>query len=74
MLSWVVLNFVLVIYSNTFQLTDSLIGPLAMARRVIWMSVLLLRSFLGNGLLVFSGTQHGVRGSCGVMQDRAWFF
>ena len=36
MLSWVVLNFILVIYSNATQLTYSLIGLLAMARRVIW--------------------------------------
>ena len=36
MLSWVLLNFILVIYSNASQLTYSLIGPLAMARRVIW--------------------------------------
>ena len=36
MVSWVVLNFVLVIYSNDSQLTYSLIGPLAVARRVIW--------------------------------------
>ena len=36
MLSWVVLNFILVIYSNATQLIYSLIGLLAMARRVIW--------------------------------------
>ena len=36
MLSWVVLNFIHVIYSNATQLTYSLIGLLAMARRVIW--------------------------------------
>ena len=36
MQSWVVLNFTLVIYSNATQLTYSLIGLLAMARRVIW--------------------------------------
>ena len=33
MLSWVVLNFILVIYSNATQLTSSLIAPLA---RTIW--------------------------------------
>ena len=37
MLSWVVLNFILVIYSNATQLTYSLIGLLAMVRRVIKM-------------------------------------
>ena len=37
MLSWVVLNFIPVIYSNAPQLTYSLIGPLSIARRVIWM-------------------------------------
>ena len=36
MLSWVVLNFILVIYSNVTQLTYCLIGLLAMTRRVIW--------------------------------------
>ena len=36
MLSWVVLNVIFVIYSNATQLTYSLIGLLAMARRVIW--------------------------------------
>ena len=36
MLSWVVLNFILVIYSNASQLTYSLIGLLTIARRVIW--------------------------------------
>ena len=36
MLSWVVLNFILVIYSNATELTYSLIGLLAMARSVIW--------------------------------------
>ena len=35
MLSWVLLKFILVIYSNASQLTYFLIGPLAMARRVI---------------------------------------
>ena len=30
--------------------------------------------FSWNGLLVFSGTQHGFRGACGVMHDRAGFF
>ena len=38
MLSWVVLNFIIVIYSNATQLTYSFIGLLAMARRVIWIS------------------------------------
>ena len=36
MLSWLVLNFILVIYSNATELTYSLIGLLAMARSVIW--------------------------------------
>ena len=38
------------------------------------LSVLLFRSFLGTGSLVFSGTQHGVRGPCGVVYDRVRFF
>ena len=37
-------------------------------------SVLLSRSFLWIGSLVFSETQHGVRGPCLVVHDRAGFF
>ena len=37
MLSWVVLNFILVINSNASQLTYTLIGPMAVARRILWM-------------------------------------
>ena len=36
-------------------------------------SLLLTGSFLGIGLLVFSETQHGVRGLCVVVRDRAGF-
>ena len=36
--------------------------------------VLLFRRFLGIGSLVFSGTQHGVRGPCGAVYDRRRFF
>ena len=35
-LNWDVLNFILVIYSNDSQLTYSLIGSLAVARKVLW--------------------------------------
>ena len=38
MLSLTVLNFIIVIYSNTSQLTYTLIGPLAVARRVLSMN------------------------------------
>ena len=38
MLTWVVLNFILAIYSNASELTYSLIGTLATARRVIYMN------------------------------------
>ena len=38
MLTWVVLNFDVVIYSNSSELTYSLIGPLATARKVICMN------------------------------------
>ena len=37
-------------------------------------SVLLSASFLGIGSLVFSETQHGVRGPCLVVHDRSGFF
>ena len=37
-------------------------------------SVLPSRSFLGIGSLVFLETQHGLRGPCGVVHDRAWIF
>ena len=36
--------------------------------------VLLLIHFLGLGSLVFSGTQHGVKGPCGAVYDRGRFF
>ena len=57
------------------------IGPPAVAGRVLWIrvcpsfcpSVLPSESFLGIGSLVFSETQHGVRGQC-VVRDRAGFF
>ena len=40
----------------------------------VLLSVLLSGSFLGIGSLVFSETQHGVRGPCLVVRDRAGFF
>ena len=75
MLSWVVLNFILVIYSNATQLTYSLIWLLVMARMVIWIRSVRpsVQKFSWN-FLVFSGTPHGVRGPCGVVYDRARFF
>ena len=54
------------------------IGPPAVAGRVLWIrvrpSVFPSGSFLGIGSLVFSETQHGVRGPCLVVRDRARFF
>ena len=38
------------------------------------LSVLLFGSFLRIGSLVFSGTQHGVRGPCRVVHDKARCF
>ena len=72
MISWIVLDFILVIYSNPSQLTPgcSRTGPIYEQS----LSVLLSGGFLGIGSLVFSGTQHGVRGPCGVVHDRAKFF
>ena len=32
------------------------------------------KDFVGIGLLIFSGTQHGVRGLCSVVCNRAGFF
>ena len=61
------MNFIPVTYSSASQSTYSF-GPTAMTRRVLWTSsVLLSEGFLGISSLVFSGTQHGVRGSYGVM-------
>ena len=37
MVRWIVLTFILIIYSNASQLTNSLTGPLAAARRVLSM-------------------------------------
>ena len=60
---------------NASQLTYSLIGLLAMARRIIYgLSVLLFRSFLGTGSFVFSETQRGSRGLGRVVHDRVRFF
>ena len=55
MLSWVVLNFILVVYSNATQLTYSLIGLLVMARRVIWIRSVRLsvQKFSWNWLFSF---------------------
>ena len=36
--------------------------------------VLLFRHFIGIGSLVFSRTQHGVRGPCGAVYDKGRFF
>ena len=55
MLRPVVLNFILVIYSNATQLTYSLIGLLAMAGRVIWIRSVhpSAQTFSWNWLLSF---------------------
>ena len=55
MLSWVVLNFILVIYSNVTQLTYSLIGLLVMDRRIIWIRSVRpsVQKFFWNRLLSF---------------------
>ena len=61
---------------------ESLFGPLAVAGRIgagpsilpsFHPSVFLSGSFLGIGSLVFSETQHGVRGLCVVVRDRTGF-
>ena len=68
--SWGELNFILLIYTNASQLTCSLIGPPALAKRVLWiMFVLLSGIFTGMSSFVFSGTQHGIRGPYGVMTE-----
>ena len=68
------------------MLISSIFGPPASARRVLsnricpsfnpffYLSFHLSVSFLGIGSLVFSETQHGVRGPYIVMCDRAGFF
>ena len=58
MVSWLVLNFILVIFSDSSQMTHSLILPLA-------------RSFLGVGSLLFSGIQQILW--CGGVCD-SWIF
>ena len=72
MLSWVVLNFILVIYSNATQLTYSLIGLLAMARRVIWIRSVRpsVQRFSWNWLFSFFQELNVVRGPCGVVYNR----
>ena len=40
-----------------------------------WINVcLFFKDFVGIGLLIFSGTQHSVRGLCSVVCNRAGFF
>ena len=64
----------------TLNYVDCIFGLPAVARRVLWIrvcpsfhpSVLLSGGFLGIGWLVFSETQHGVRGPC-VVRGRARF-
>ena len=54
------------------------VGPQAVAGRVPWIrvspSARQSENFLGIDSLLFSETQHGVRGPCGVVGDRAAFF
>ena len=76
MLSWVVLNFIPFIHSNATQLTCSLTGLLAMARRVKWIRfVHPVQTCSWNWLFsFFLGTQDCLRGPYGVVYDRARFF
>ena len=83
----VILPFILsfTIFVST-HFTISLLDPRMWPERVLWIrvcpsvfpsfhhSVLLSGSFLGIGKLVFSETQHGVRGLCVVVRDRGRFF
>ena len=76
MLSWVVLNFILVIYSNATQLTYSLIGLLAMARRVIWIRSVRpsVQKFSWNWLFSFFRELNMVLGAHAVLCMTARFF
>ena len=76
MLSWVVLNFILVIYSNATQLTYSLIGLLAMARRVIWIRFVRpsAQKFSWNWLFSFLRKLNMVLGAHVVLCMTARFF
>ena len=71
MVSWDVLNFVLVNYTNASQLTFLSFDPWMWpdGSYELRLSVLASGNCLGIGSLVFSGTQHGVRGPCGVVYD-----
>ena len=76
MLSWVVLNFILVIYSNATQLTYSFIGLLAMARRVIWIRSVCpsAQTFSWNWLFSFIRELNMVLGVYVVLCMTARFF
>ena len=76
MLSWVVLNFVIVIYSNVTQLTYSFIGLLAMARRVIWIRSVRpsAQTFSWNWLFSFFRELNVVLGTHVVLCMTARFF
>ena len=70
------LIFILVIYSNATQLTYSLIGLLAMARRVIWIRSVRLsaQKFSWNWLLSFFQKLNMVLGAHVVLCMTARFF
>ena len=64
MISWVVLKFILVIYSNVSQFTFLLLDswPWLEGSYELGLAVLSSGSFLGIDWLVFSGTQDNVGG------------
>ena len=65
-------EFILVIYSNATQLTYSLVGLLAMARRIIWIRSVhpSVQRFSWNWLFSFFQELNVVRGPCGVVYNR----
>ena len=69
MTGWVVLNFIVFIYSNASQLTFFLLEPRPWLEESceLGLSFLQFWSFLGIASLVFSGTQHDARGPGGFV-------
>ena len=75
MASCFVINFVLINYGNASQLNFVLLDPRLWAEETykLGLSILPSKNFPEIPSLLFSGTQHWVRGSCGAVCDTAIF-
>ena len=77
MVSWVVLNVILVICRNYSQLTYFIFEPMVVVQKSPMNKSVRpsVRKLSWNWLfLLFFGNQHGLREPCGVVHHRAGFF